>query len=194
MTLIVRLLADGLDNDLIMRNGAISDLLKHKVARDGCKNFLGRGVPKVNDSWLVQNNIRKIVALYTTGDENSQPISTELAGVTTVLMPKKNSAKATLEMIKVKRGIPERVGTALMNFAEKMCWDENVDEIRLNVDRDNDRAIRFYRNRGYNDDSERQAKHKYKKELCLSIKNNNELHLSLITNTDESITKKRKRA
>jgi hypothetical protein len=101
MSLLVRPLGEG-DTALIAPKGPITCLLQHKRARDGPINFLGTGVPPVNERWLTQNMIRKIVALWDVGSSSSGAEAVgalEVVGVCTVIMKKRT---ATVEMIKVR--------------------------------------------------------------------------------------------
>ena len=62
----------------------------------------------------------------------------------------KNPGKATLWMFNVKEGLQgQGIGTLIMKDAEKVIAEKDIDEVVLNVEKDNSRAKDLYIKRGY---------------------------------------------
>ncbi len=187
--LTVRYLNQG-DTNLIDQ---LNLLLTHNRSRDGSINYLGNGTPKANSSWLNQNKIRKIIALWeTSSNDNIEMKNQQVVCICTLIL---GNRTAILELIKTNKNILTNctIGQHLMSFADDICWnEENIEEIRINVDNNNERAINFYNRRGFSKDSGRQSICKYKKEFCLSMRIDNLPFITPVVTKASKVCKKRK--
>lgn len=202
-TLVVRYVAND-DTNLL---DSINKLLKHNKRRDGDINFLGRGVPKVNNSWLKQNGNRKIVAIWkpVVNDSSQKNSSNQvlIAGVSTLIMPstaQKTNKSAILELIKTNKDVVTNmaVGQKLMKFAEAIC-ENAIKEIRVNVEERNRKGIIFFNSLNFEADKGRQAKNPHKtgpgKELCYTLRRDDTMDfMTEVPAENTKKTKKRKRS